>query len=392
MTDESGAGRRMAEPWVLAGAFVCASLAACAPAAPAVPEGARRFDRALPLEDSAATSAGVSVGDVDGDGHLDVLLVKGRHWPLEDPVLLGDGAGAFEPPYPLSGPADRSYSGVLVDMDGDGDLDVVVSNDHPDPKRVYLNDGAGRFAEASTFGRDEWSTRYVSVADLDGDGRQDVVLANRYGDQVGPSYVCWGVDGGAFGEPCEVVSEGSATSITVADFDGDGALDLAVPYRDAGQSWVYFGDGARAFGRRVAFGPPDAAVRSAGAADFDGDGAMDLVVIDERTGPAVVQGRADGTFAAGVPLGTVDARPYALAAADVDGDGRVDVIVGYVEARPVVYFNDGPGAWTPVPFGDAEGAAYGFAVADLDEDGFLDIAMARSDAPNVLYFGEAAAR
>ena len=61
--------------------------------------------------------------------------------------------------------------------------------------------------------------------------------------------------------------------------------------------------------------------------------------------------------------------------------------MGYVEARPVVYFNDGTETFVPVPFGDAEGSAYGFSVGDLDEDGFLDIAMARSGARNMLYFG-----
>jgi hypothetical protein len=63
------------------------------------------------------------------------------------------------------------------------------------------------------------------------------------------------------------------------------------------------------------------------------------------------------------------------------------VIVGYTNARPIVFFNDGPGQFSAVPFGDARGIAYGFAVADLDNDGLLDIVVARSDAPNVLYFG-----
>ncbi|WP_425487767.1 FG-GAP repeat domain-containing protein [Microbulbifer rhizosphaerae] len=105
-----------------------ALLLACSPDSHREP-GARSFERQVALEDSAATSANVSVGDVNADGHQDIVLVKGRHWPLGNLVLLGDGSGSFQPAYPVSEQPDRSYSGVLVDMDSDEDLDLVVRND-----------------------------------------------------------------------------------------------------------------------------------------------------------------------------------------------------------------------------------------------------------------------
>lgn len=369
-------------------ALLCASslLLACTTAR-VHEEGSRTFERELALEDSAATSANISIGDVNADGHQDVVLVKGRHWPLENLVLLGDGRGTFQPAYPLGGPADRSYSGVLVDMDRDGDLDVVVSNDDPDPKLVHLNDGRGHFTVGLTFGSGEWSTRQIGVADLNGDSLPDVVLANRYGRDSGPSYICFGVEGGRFEDRCVSFAQGSSTTITPADFNNDGAFDLAVPHRDGGQSFIYLNDGKGGFDQRRPFGSPDAAIRSAEAADLDGDGVLDLVVIDERSGPAILWGQSDGIYAPKEPLDASKARPYALALADLDRNGRTDIIVGYIESRPIVYFNDGPGTLTPIPFGDDRGAAYGFAVGDLDEDGFLDIAMARSGAYNMLYFG-----
>ncbi len=117
--------------------------------------GLLRFERAVQLEQTAETSANVSIGDVDGDGHLDILLVKGRHWPLLHMLLIGDGHGGFLPARPLGDVPDRSYSGVLTDLDGDGDLDVVISNDFPDPKLTHLNDGKGGFTVGSTFGKPE---------------------------------------------------------------------------------------------------------------------------------------------------------------------------------------------------------------------------------------------
>jgi len=349
--------------------------------------GSRTFSRMIALEDTAVTSANVSVGDLDGDGHLDLVLVRGRHWPLENLVLLGDGAGGFASAYPLGGSADRSYSGELADLDGDGDVDVVVSNDDPDPKRVHLNDGTGHFELAFTFGEAEWSTRHLRLADLDADGRLDAILANRYGSQQGPSFVCFGVDGGRFADSCTPVSEGSATTIIPADMNGDGAPDLVVPHRDGGQGKVLINDGRGGFEHSHPFGPADATIRSAVPADLNGDGILDLVTIDQSSGPAVYAGRSDGSYGPPEPLPAQDARPYALAVHDLDDDGDLDIVVGNVEAASLVYFNDGPGGFTSVSFGDDEGTVYGFGFGDFDEDGFQDIAVARSGARNMLHFG-----
>ena len=89
------------------------------------------FDRILLLETKGETSASVSLGDIDKDGDLDIILAKGRHWPLHDLILRNDGKGNFTTET-LSESPDRTYSAALADLDGDGDLDIVVSNDRPD--------------------------------------------------------------------------------------------------------------------------------------------------------------------------------------------------------------------------------------------------------------------
>jgi hypothetical protein len=240
--------------------------------------------------------------------------------------MLGDGAGGFAAGYDLGEASDRSYSGLLVDLDGDRDLDVVISNDRPDPKRIYLNDGAGHFSAAGTFGNAEWPTRNASVADLNGDGRPDIVVANRAGGR-GPTTSASIAVAGVSTATASPFSRESATTITPADVDGDGDIDLVVPNRDGGQSFVYRntgGTGSPTFSA-MPFGPSDANVRIAAVADLDGDQRQDIVVIDEARGAAAYFGMREGGYAAAVPLDVRTRVPYALAVADLNRDGLVDI-------------------------------------------------------------------
>jgi hypothetical protein len=147
---------------------------------------------------------------VNGDGHFDIVLAKGRHGGLVDRVLLGDGRGAFPTAYDLGPVADKTYSGNLVDLDRDGDLDVVISNDTPDPKRIYLNDGNGRFREAGTYGRPEWSTRNAAVTDVNGDTLPDIIVANRDVPAKAANYVCLNRGNGKFDHDCFMFSKESS--------------------------------------------------------------------------------------------------------------------------------------------------------------------------------------
>ena len=352
------------------------------------PKKLPNFTRVLLLEQTSETSANVSIGDLNGDGFPDLVLAKGRHWPLIDRVLLNDGHGRFASAHNLGDVADRSYSVTLTDIDRDGDLDVVVGNDAPDPKRVYANDGQGNFHLLSTFGHPEWPTRNATAADLNGDGLPDIIVANRPDDLKGSDYVCLNKGGGKFDADCLAFSQESATTITPADMNRDGFVDLIVPHRDGGQSYVYINDGKANFAKRIPFGPADAVMRVSQAADLNGDGVLDIVVIDEKRGASICFGNKGASFSDPVPLAKTEVTPYALTVGDLNGDGVIDVVVGNVEAPSVVYVNDGTGRhFTPVTFGDNKGAVYGFAIGDLDGDGLADIAAARSDAPNVVYFG-----
>jgi VCBS repeat protein len=357
--------------------FMTLSLVTQQPAA-----GVRHFNTVIQLETTSETSANVSMGDLDGDGDLDLVLAKGRHDPLIDRVLLNDGHGGFVASN-LGPTADRTYTAALADVDRDGDLDVLTSNDSPDKKLVYLNNGKGQFTVAGTWGVAEWSTRNAAVADLNGDGRIDVIAANR----PGPSFVCLNEGGGRFSTSCMAIPAESATTIVPADFDKDGFIDLAVPSRDGGQSRIYVNDGKAGFARTLPFGPADAAARVGAAADFNHDGSIDLAVGDEKaTSLTVYMNDGKGHLTAGFHVTDKSRTPYAMAAGDLNNDGHPDIVFGYTEGPHSVFFNDGSGRrFTEVAFGDPAGSAYGFAIGDINGDKFPDIALARSGAPNVLY-------
>lgn len=349
------------------------------------------YDQSIQLEEKLDTTANVSIGDLDGDGHLDILLVKGRHWPIVDVVLFGDGKGGIRKRQNLGKVKDRSYTGALADFNGDRFLDVAVSNDYPDRKLVYFNDGKGNFTVGSEFGIPQWPTRNISVADINRDGLQDIILANR-GDKASTSNrICLNAGNGQFSSNCISFASYPATTIFPADINMDGFTDLIVPYRDRGQSYVYLGGSDNSYldSRRIPFGPTDGTIRMAAAADFDGDDRMDIVTIDENKGVYLYYAQKDRTFSPGRSLADAKIVPYALTVVDLDHNGKVDILVGNVEAPSTAYFNAGTGGsnFKSISFGDSAGTVYGFATGDFNEDGILDIAAARSGGTNVLYFG-----
>jgi FG-GAP-like repeat len=352
------------------------------------------FSKTLILEYVIDTTANVSFGDFDADGHLDVLLVKGRHWPIVDRVLLGDGLGGIKKSYNLGEIADRSYTGGLADFNGDGLLDIAVSNDAPDQKLVYYNDGTGNFTIGSTFGHPKWPTRNLSIVDVNLDGLPDLILANR-GRAPTYNYICLNMGGGKFNADCIPFAPYPSTTITPLDLNKDGNIDFLVPHRNGGQSYVYIGSPNMVYSDsiRIPFGSANSQIRTAAVADFNGDNLLDIVAIDEIRGVNIYFGQKDNTFSEGTSLSDLKMIPYAMTIADLNNDNKMEIIVGHVKSPSLVFYKDGASnKFKSISFGDANGTVYGFAVADFNEDGILDIAAARSEATNILYFGSVKAK
>src|SRR5262249_28266525 len=133
----------------------------------------------------------------------------------------------------------------------------------------------------------------------------------------------------------------SAATVAIADVNGDGANDVIYACRDSCQSVVYVNDGRGGFDRRIPWGGPKASVRAMAVADFDGDGRLDIAACPERQDCAIFFGDRAGGFGRGVAFDRPRAVPYSMLATDLNRDGRPDLLVGYLAAPGVAYFNGG---------------------------------------------------
>ena len=130
----------------------------------------------------------VALGDVNGDGRLDVVTANyddaagANAFRSSVSVLLGTGTGTFGPyiDYPTG---NNPLGLALGDVNGDGKLDLVTANGISSSVSVLLNNGNGTFAAALTYngGSGAW---FVAALDLNIDGRPDVAVAKSDGVSV----------------------------------------------------------------------------------------------------------------------------------------------------------------------------------------------------------------
>jgi len=151
-------------------------------------------DSRLPLRDTEEETREAKLGDIDGDGDLDIFFANIRGFNPEavrqNRLLVNDGNGVFTDVTATQLPEDedRSFTALFTDVDRDGDLDIITGNVNGNnfggntPYRVYLNDGNGNFTEetASIFPESVSGRGFDIVeADFNGDGIQDYFFASR---------------------------------------------------------------------------------------------------------------------------------------------------------------------------------------------------------------------
>jgi hypothetical protein len=344
----------------------------------------------------------IALADLNGDGKLDAVVAADQDAGSAGStltVLLGNGDGTFGAPTGFPTGPGNPFMFVLRDFNGDGKLDAVVTDVDQGALALMLGNGDGTFQAPATVPVTSGSglgLGALAVGDFNKDGKLDLIVSTF--DISGSSSIAnvdfvQGNGDGTFQAPQVLFNATVTYSIFVGDFDGDGNADLAFNPADSpllnseyrAMALIVNGKGDGTF-RAPQLVPAGLTIT---AADFNGDGKIDLVSTDSvefnnQTVSVPTTSIALQPFPVVVGNGLQDSAgnlrtPDALAVGDFNGDGKLDFVAPEPKGA-LAYLNQGNGVFTTVasatPAFPAGTGAGQVAVADFNGDGKLDFAYA----------------
>lgn len=226
----------------------------------------------------------------------------------------------------------------------------------------------------------------VASGDMNGDGRIDIITANSTTPGSHGVSILLSNGDGTFQPASNFVTNTDPTDLVIADFNGDGKLDVATANRSAGTLSILLGNGDGTL-QQATLIPLSSQPASLRIADFNGDGKADLAVVQVSVNPAtgastflgnILLSNGDGTFS----QATFPMYSPALALGDFNGDGKTDMFVyltpqTLLAGTPGIRFGVGDGTFidSTLPFAPnaASFNATAFVTGDFNGDGKLDI-------------------
>jgi hypothetical protein len=327
-------------------------------------------------------SACIDLGDVNGDGRLD--LVQGDTVFSTVSVLSGDGLGGLSLPVGYAVGASAS-SLDLGDLDADGDLDLVVTDDLSSDVVCARNTG-GALVAAGSFTTDVDASS-VRVFDIDADGDADAVIGAAVGDHLVVARL-----GGTL--PVSIQQLASVPTgasgpdrFAAGDLNGDARLDLVAEHAFGTTVAVLLATSPGVFGAPTLV-PVVQSPTGIVLGDYDGDARADIATLGYATSTLrITRGLGGGAFEFSAPLSspTSGTYPFGLALGDLDGDARLDAVVAsYTGSHAAVLLGDGAGSFAPSVSYPQGAVCTGVAITDLNQDGRCDVLVAdEAGGPNL---------
>ena len=338
----------------------------------------------------------VATGDFNGDGFTDLAVATGTNPGVlvgtTISILLGKGDGTFQAaPFPSPIVGNQPFAIAVGDFNHDGKTDLAVVNMSTNNVSVLLGNGDGSFQTAASYSTGGASKPdAIAVGDINNDGILDLVIAN----QNGTIAILLGNANGSFNGAATIALNSSIPSpslygIAVGKLTTSGFVDIVVVDNANASVYVLKGTGSLP----VSPATPDiyavgTSPESVTIADFNGDGNLDLAVTNSPTGGAkgsvsVLLGSANGSFTT-KSTNTVGLLPYVLTTGDFNGDGIADLAVPNVGGNNVsVLLGKGDGTFSTQSTYATGTGAKAVAVGDFNGDGLADIAVSNRVADNV---------
>jgi hypothetical protein len=314
------------------------------------------------------------VGDFNGDGIPDLAAPDSASGVVA--VFLGKGDGTFQPAkFASTGTGSQPLALAVGDFNADGKLDLAVALGNQGAVAILLGNGNGTFQPprfVPTAGSALYHPVALTVSDFNHDGRLDIATANN---SQGAS-VLLGNGDGSF-QPYKLLgSSQGPTWIAAGDFNNDGDLDLAVT-TSSNTVDISLGNGDGTFQAYASIATGSGTnPQSVSVADLDGDGCLDLVVACYGANAVgVLLGNGDGTFLP-IELYAAGAEPIAVTVGDLNLDGIPDLVVTNLGSNSLSIFQgNGDGTFLPLPgYSTTSGSQPAASViADLDAEGAPEI-------------------